>query len=153
VSQNLCYAPLRNILIYMKPLNLCRSLVLRLAWLGFACRLVVPAGYMPAAPGEGGFIKLCPAGAAGLLVNAAPAAHAHAGHGNPSSTHDHAGDHNYDTDYCPVGAFFSSAATVPGFELALLPAVSVHAAWLQPVSAATPRFASHQPRAPPVHLA
>jgi hypothetical protein len=107
---------------------------------------------MPASPEESGFIKLCPAGATGVFLRGALGEHEAHGHGGgtDSSTHDHEGDHNYDTDYCPVGAFFSSATAISGFKLDLIPAAPVLPAAREPARAAAPRFAHHQPRAPPV---
>lgn len=51
--------------------NVCRVL-LGAAYLALACRLLVPAGYMPSAIGEGGPISLCPTGLpAGFLPETA----------------------------------------------------------------------------------
>lgn len=135
----------------MKPLTHARSLLVGLAWLGFACRLLVPAGYMPASPEEG-FIKLCPSGVAGALFSAAsqvPAVHNH-GASPEGATHEHAGEHAYGTEYCPAGVFFSAAVAVPGFDVSILQLQFARPADRESAVAAAPRFLSHQPRAPPV---
>src|SRR5690606_7795229 len=69
------------------------------AFLSFASKLLVPVGYMPAALGDGGPIRLCDSGLAGALLDAS--VHADAGalhdslHGHPvaasDSLHGHAG--------------------------------------------------------------
>jgi hypothetical protein len=134
-----------------------RSAVLWLSWLGFASRLIVPAGYMPASPGEGGYIRLCPAGPAGALVNAVsperPAHHHESGqHHGESPNHDHGGGQGYDTEYCPAGAFFGAAVAVPGFDASILQLQFARPADHDTAIATAPRLRSHQARAPPVSL-
>ena len=47
-------------------------MLLSAAYLALACRLLVPAGYIPSAIGEGGPISLCPTGLpAGFLPESA----------------------------------------------------------------------------------
>jgi hypothetical protein len=132
-----------------------RSAVLWLTWLGFASRLIVPAGYMPAAPGEGGYIRLCPAGPAGALVNAVSperTAHHHESgqHHGESPNHDHGGGQGYDTEYCPAGAFFSAAVAVPAFDSQLRQLSFARPVHGNAAFAALLRPVSGQPRAPPV---
>src|SRR5690554_1121859 len=51
-----------------------RRVIFRLALVGFLCRALVPAGFMPAPLSEGGPIRLCHGGAAGALLELLDAA-------------------------------------------------------------------------------
>jgi hypothetical protein len=96
-----------------------RAVLLGFACLGFACRLVVPAGYMPAPLAEGAWIRVCPAGRGGEFF--VPPATDHAGHahrGEHTPADDHAG-HGFSAEYCPTGSLFSTAGAVSTFALSL----------------------------------
>lgn len=104
-----------------------RCAVLWLATLGFVCRLLVPAGYMPAPLEAGSLLQICPTGLHGVELQLAALAgpvHAHAGHGQAQADvpapHDHAGGTGYDNELCPVGALFASAVAVGEFAAPLL---------------------------------
>ncbi|HEU4620239.1 MAG TPA: hypothetical protein VFV10_19540 [Gammaproteobacteria bacterium] len=127
-----------------------RRVLVSAAFLGFACRAWIPAGYMPAAPADGGPIVFCPGGSGGALVamlaarqmpgDAARAdgaradaadpmrgAHAHAlAHVHHHSSHDRShgggddGHAGFDAHYCPLGVTAASAALAQSFDVALL---------------------------------
>jgi hypothetical protein len=96
-----------------------RHPLLYVAYLALACRLVIPAGFMPASLADGGPLRLCLGGPAGALLQALAA---QAG----ASREQHEQHHHHDHDneggatpaehdpwqYCPVGAVFASAALV-----------------------------------------
>jgi len=108
-----------------------RRILFRLALIGFLCRALVPAGFMPAPLSDGGPIRLCHGGQAGaafaLLENAravesassheqhAPADVGHDAHhaSHASGDHDAAGKDQRAAhegwDRCPVGAAFAFA--------------------------------------------
>jgi hypothetical protein len=73
----------------------------------FACRALVPAGFMPAALDAGGPIVVCPGGSAGAVFRliAERSAAAHAGH----RQHEHAPDDFDAWEFCPVGASLLTA--------------------------------------------
>lgn len=89
-----------------------------LVFVGFASRMVIPIGYMPAALGDGGPIKLCPGGVSPALIqffeqrrrghqhdggDQAPDDGGHRSHSSSSDT-EHDG-----WRHCPVGTVFSWA--------------------------------------------
>lgn len=113
------------------------------ACLGVVGRLLVPVGFMPAAPDEGWPIKLCPghyAAAGGPEKGPGP------GSGRQEPDEDGGPIH------CPLGRVFSSAALVDTFDLAVTfePTAVLAPAPPRLVSeSATPR---PQPRGPPAPL-
>ena len=142
-----------------------RHLLVRLAFIGFLCRALVPVGFMPAPLADGGPIRLCHGGAAGALVaalleqGAAPAAAEQ--EALPHSHHSHAGDHLAQHDgqeqnavhegweRCPVGAAFALAVLASDVALPLLPLEHVLAASDSKSSVPRPLAAPYQARAPP----
>jgi hypothetical protein len=96
-----------------------RRPLLYVAYLALACRLVIPAGFMPAPLADGGPLRLCHGGPAGALLAALAAQtvpsdeqqdrhhqHGHDSDGGPSpEQHDQ-------WEHCPIGAVFASAALV-----------------------------------------
>lgn len=104
-----------------------RRALFQLAIVGFLCRALVPAGFMPAPLSEGGPIRFCHGGPAGALLasiadrRAFAAAERADGHDARNSIHEHAHagadaatDGGHDAghegwDRCPVGAAFSFA--------------------------------------------
>jgi hypothetical protein len=111
-----------------------RRCLILLSLLGFACRVLVPAGFMPAMLSDGGPIRICHAGAAGAFFQAfadyrsGPAGHselAHAGHhaGSQPAAADqddkHSGDHAA-WERCDIGAVFAYAAIAAEFQLVIL---------------------------------
>jgi hypothetical protein len=90
-----------------------------LAYFALACRLVIPAGYMPAPLDQGGPIMLCPGGLFGGVPVASEDAHTSHGdqhsHGDDSSESGHAG-----WEHCPVGSILAAAALTSVAELPTL---------------------------------
>jgi hypothetical protein len=94
-----------------------RHPLLYVAYLALACRLVIPAGFMPAPLADGGPLQLCHGGAAGALLAALARQAGASGNGDEHHHHDHdAGGvppSQHDAwEYCPIGAVFASAAIV-----------------------------------------
>lgn len=85
--------------------------------LAFACRALVPVGFMPAPLDSGGPIVLCPGGAGGAIARflSERAALEHAHH----PQHEHAPDSHDAWEYCPVGASLGAAALPTTVDLAL----------------------------------
>jgi hypothetical protein len=129
--------------------NARRALLLGLVYLALACRLVIPAGYMPAPLGQGGPIMLCPGGFFGAAPSVRDDLHAghhgdHHAHGEEQSGSEHAG-----WEHCPVGSIFAAAALTSSVDLPVLALRHV----LQPLEPAR-AIASiatqpYQARAPP----
>ena len=120
-----------------------RALILA-TYLAFACRLMIPAGYMPAALGEGGPVTLCPMGLpAGLLPE-------HSGH-------HHEDGESRGTDllweYCPVGALADTASIIPDILFHLPVSQDVGPAELDPADIVSRPFHGFRPRAPPSFVA
>lgn len=105
-----------------------RNLLVKLALLGFLCRALVPAGFMPAPLADGGPIRFCHGGPAGALLTAlieqrspeTSAEHAHSSH---EEHHDHTRDDasHEGWDRCPVGTAFAFAFLTADVALPLLP--------------------------------
>ena len=98
-----------------------RRALIRVLLLAFACRALVPAGFMPAPLAEGGPIRVCPSGPAAAFFaalghrHASHTNHAHPGQaGRPSGAHGHDGrSSEHDAwDHCPTGTAFAHAALV-----------------------------------------
>jgi hypothetical protein len=92
---------------------LARRLLLCAAFLGFACRAWVPAGYMPAVAADGGPVVLCPGGPGGaviarLLASRADRHSGHVGHGHHGGPASPAGPTGHD------GHGYFSVAEHPG---------------------------------------
>lgn len=134
-----------------------RYLLIWLTYLGFACRVFIPAGYMPAPLAEGGPIILCHGGLSGKVF--ATVAEERHGHHSPaqssaavdtedgSPTHDN-GQHEA-WELCPVGATLKTSALTAEFNIQTLqlshPAPTSEA--FVAISATVAR--SYWPRAPP----
>lgn len=106
-----------------------RHVLVKLALIGFLCRALVPAGFMPAPIADGGPIRFCHGGAAGALLTALLSQrsslaeeHAHAGdHGHGQHEDDHRDHVKHEAwDRCPVGTAFAFAALTADFSLPLL---------------------------------
>src|SRR5690606_37644470 len=130
-----------------------RNLLVKLALLGFLCRALVPAGFMPAPLADGGPIRFCHGGPAGALLTALieqlSAEHAHSSH---EEHHDHTRDDasHEGWDRCPVGTAFAFAFLTADVALPLLPPEDgPEAGRFDPVL--PPLIPAHyQPRAPPL---
>jgi len=85
-----------------------RRITFGLLLAAFACRALVPAGFMPAPLSAGGPIVVCPGGLGGAVLTrlARHASPEHAKHGQ----HEHPSE-GYDAwEFCPQGASFAAAA-------------------------------------------
>lgn len=110
--------------------------LLRLSLVGFACRALIPVGFMPAALDEGGPITICHGGMAGAFFQALAARETeprpHAAH---HAEHAHTDAHGIVADEerasgdaaahaawerCAVGAAFAHAALPAQLDVALL---------------------------------
>jgi hypothetical protein len=99
-------------------------LLIWLAYLGLACRVVVPAGYMPAPLADGGPIVLCHGGAAGQVLSRLGelAGNHHSEHGDqhrdhhPDTGEDGSGVHDA-WEICPLGKVLTAAAITAEFTL------------------------------------
>ena len=95
-----------------------RRLLIWLTYLGFACRVFIPAGYMPAPFAEGGPVILCHGGMSGKIF--ATFAKVHGGHhsaahsGAAANTEDGSstgdGGQHEAWELCPVGATLKASA-------------------------------------------
>jgi hypothetical protein len=87
-------------------------------WAAVVLRAFIPAGYMPAAPGQGLLFELCPSGLPAGFTSAAGDHEGHAGH---HSSHD-AHDENSASGDCSMGHILSfafiDAAEVPDLDFA-----------------------------------
>ena len=83
-----------------------RHAFLRLILLGLACRAVVPAGFMPASPDQGGPVRICHGGPAAELVFALAAVR----HGAAADTGQHASSHGTHPTAVRAGAHEPPAA-------------------------------------------
>ena len=112
----------------------------------FACRALVPVGFMPAPISAGGPIVICPGGAGGALLRHLAA---HRDQSDSDHRHEHAPGGHDAWAYCPVGASLAAAAllTVVHFQL---PAHSPVLEATEPAQV-LPRFviARYRARAPP----
>ena len=123
-----------------------RRVLFRLALVGFLCRALVPAGFMPAPLSDGGPFQICHGGAGGALlalleqgrshesgVDAAAAPHSHdaaapyeprdgsraaAIDDHAAAGDDHRAEHE-GWDRCPVGTAFAFAFVAPDAPLVL----------------------------------
>ena len=123
-----------------KPNSVIRRSLLCLAYLAFACRIVIPPGYMPAALDEGGPVVFCPAG---LPAGAMSGTSHH--HDDGQDT----GDHQLAWEHCPLGAVFDADALAVdiAFHLASLRQAPPIEHSETSIVAATPR--GFRSRAPP----
>lgn len=85
-------------------------------YLAFACRLLVPAGYMPTAWGEGGPVTLCPTGLPAALMPE------HSGHHHDDGNDGRGTDHLWAN--CPLGTLADTATIIPNVAFNL--PVSLH---------------------------
>jgi hypothetical protein len=127
-------------------------------YLALACRLLVPAGFMPAPLAEGGPLRLCPGGAAGALLEALAAGdvassaqhdtrHRHHGHDNNGGK----APEQYDPwQYCPVGAVFASATLVGESSTTVLELEHFFAARTARILVSLARTGVYRARAPPL---
>jgi len=122
-----------------------------LVWATFACRVLTPVGYMPAAIADGGPFILCPGGTQAELVSYLAGARGHAHHAGHHGTQDAAEhDRHGEGADCPLGASFAPAAPTEFQPAAAIDTAAILS--VRPVVAAfstahTPRYHS---RAPPV---
>lgn len=140
-----------------------RQTFLRLAFLSFACRALVPIGLMPSPFGEGGPIKFCHGGSAGAFFQALAesreseravdhATHHHA----PYWSSDHQGRGEDQTsehaawEHCPVGSAFSyaGAASELHFQILALEHAFHRSVPTRPVDLVF--VGSYRARAPPI---
>jgi hypothetical protein len=132
-----------------------RHPLLYVAYLALACRLAIPAGFMPAPLADGGPLRLCLGGAAGALLEALAAQSAASG-----GQHDHHHGHD-DTggaspaehdpwEYCPVGAVFASAALVGESSIDVLELEHFYTARSTRVLVSSWRTGAYRARAPPL---
>lgn len=126
-------------------------------FIGFACRALVPVGYMPAALGEGGPFVLCHGGGAGAFLQSLTdhasdgstdhAVHMpqHAHHGEPAD-----GSDEFEAwELCPIGVAAGAGPVAADLQLSLL---SLRFENPAPVADPFVLFASEPPyrsRAPP----
>lgn len=116
-----------------------------------AVRLVVPAGYMPAALGSGGFLMLCPAG-----MPSVPAKQAHGhGHDHRPAMADHRGptspDSHHALEDCALGEVLNLAlALAPEVRLGDPPVDATSVAGTDVPSAFGRWPTNAQARAPPL---
>lgn len=129
----------------MRKRSVIRTALLRATCIAFACRLLVPAGYMPAALGEGWPIKLCHQGLPEHLLGAH-----HDGHHQEHDQHDSGEQLLW--EHCPFGALLGAALIVGEFSF-VGPDFGVTLWFSRP---AGPMLAvdrlTLQPRAPPPSL-
>ncbi|MEQ8914853.1 MAG: hypothetical protein RIE03_21405 [Pseudomonadales bacterium] len=117
-------------------------------------RVLVPAGYMPAALAGGWFLQLCPDG---LPVAAMQAllgeAHHHHHHHAPDNGASAGGDAVAMPEQCQLGAGFAAAATVETLpQRAPIPARHGQVRLPDAAVAVRRTASSFQPRAPPLLL-
>ena len=120
------------------PLNLIRRTLISAMYLAFACRLLVPAGYMPAAWGEGGPIALCPTGLPAALMPE------HSGH-----HHDDGTDTDHLWENCPLGTLADTAAITPNVVFNLPVSLDISPTDLGLRSTFSRRPADFRSRSPP----
>lgn len=121
-----------------------RRKLIGLIFLCLAVRVIMPAGYMPAAIGEGGPFVLCPGGLTGATAILSSLSHAGGHHG------DLHGDGLHFWEFCPFDAAFGTAIVDNDIEV-VLPAFRQFFASARPQLA--PRPAAPHPfhaRAPPL---
>jgi hypothetical protein len=136
-----------------------RLALIWLGYLGLACRMLVPAGYMPAPLGQGGPVILCHGGIAGeffksLRTERADADH-HAHHGDASSgshdvaSHDDGSGQHEAWELCPIGSALAAVALTGEFALQTLE-LDEPAPAVEPAPFATTLLArAYWARAPP----
>jgi len=136
-----------------------RHLFINLALFGFLCRALVPVGFMPAPLADGGPIRVCHGGAAGLLFaalleqrsSASETAHDSHADGHHSEHDDPDRDLNHEGwERCPVGATFAFAVLVADLTLPLLPLEHVLAAGEPDVAIPRTLPSLYHARAPPL---
>lgn len=133
-----------------KPLQHLSHVATWMAWATFACRAVMPGGYMPAAVGEGGPFILCPAGSQAELVQYFDARRGH----HPEHHHaGHTADHERHADgfECPIGASFAVAVPVTIPSTAAEPPPSTPPVTGTESPAVTAPSYRYHSRAPPAH--
>ena len=92
------------------PIKKGRRLLPFVVLAALACRLLIPAGYMPAALDEGGPIQLC---SSGLPSSVLPGGSGQGDH------HDHDGSHELAWEHCPFGVLLSVDAIDIEYGLAI----------------------------------
>lgn len=132
------------------------QLLVWLACLGFACRALVPVGYMPAPLADGGPIRLCHGGVSQVLLQALEqrrAVHAHEGH---QEQHDEHHDHGNGEDaanggwaYCSIGSVVSWAALAARIDMGFLTLEHELGVGTRPAPPNLPFQRLYQARAPP----
>jgi hypothetical protein len=99
----------------MRPLNRNWRVLATVLLTGVVLRAFIPTGYMPAAPGQGLLLELCPSGLPAGFISAPNDHHGH------HAGHDAQDEHETDGD-CSLGHILSfafiDAAVTTGVELA-----------------------------------
>ncbi|MDH4108135.1 MAG: hypothetical protein OEW35_07445 [Gammaproteobacteria bacterium] len=124
-----------------------------IAWASFACRVLVPVGYMPAALADGGPFVLCPGGYQAELLQYLDSAPGDARHAAGHGAHA-AGDHaaHAERSDCSIGATFAAVAPTASLPLAMpAPQIVPPLAPAERLTASTTRARYHS-RAPPAPL-
>ncbi|HEY7671413.1 MAG TPA: hypothetical protein VIC71_04280 [Gammaproteobacteria bacterium] len=134
-----------------------RHPLLYVAYLALACRLAIPAGFMPAPLADGGPLRLCLGGPAGAFLEAL-ATQAHASGEHHAQHHHHGHDDNnggspnqHDSwEYCPVGAVFASAALVGESSVVVLDLEHFFVDQPTRILVSSSRAGAYRARAPPL---
>jgi hypothetical protein len=118
-----------------------RKTLLALGLLAFACRFVIPPGYMPASLADGGPIVLCPVGMPADFGSNEPRHH--------DTGHDH-DDGAMAWEHCPLGTLFSSVALSNDFHLTIAAAANDPAPITESFAFVSSTTTVFRARAPPV---
>ncbi len=118
-----------------------RRTLIGVGYLAFTCRMLIPAGYMPTAWGEGGPITLCPMGAPSSLLS-------------QNSDHDHHGSedspsHDLLWENCPLGALADTATFIPSFNFFIPQLQFTSKTAVAHASSSSSFFLGFKSRAPP----
>lgn len=137
-----------------KPASRLKRLLLGVAYVAFACKLLIPAGYMPAALGAGSLLALCPGN---LPVGLLDRAGGRGPHGGPGG-HDHHGDDDAGEhdgaavwEHCSLGALAATPALASACVVAVTDAAPPSIATTAPLVTPNVRPLEFRARAPP-HL-
>ncbi len=129
------------------PVRKARRLLPLFVLAALACRLLIPAGYMPAALDEGGPIQLC---SSGLPSSVLPGGSGQGDHHDHDGSHDPDGSHELAWEHCPFGVLLSVDAIDIEYGLAI-PYGFAQSAWtayrrISAIGARTPFNARAPPR-------
>jgi hypothetical protein len=134
-----------------------RHPLLFVAYLALACRLVIPAGFMPASLADGGPLRLCHGGPAGALLEALAAQavpsekqhEAHHQHGHDADGGPAPEQHDQ-WEHCPIGAVFASAALIGDSSVDVLELEHSFVAQSTRILISSSRTGAYRARAPPL---